>query len=277
MGTNKKLNIATGKMYKYSVILTAQSNGVVYCEIDIQDKEFNVEMTLRGLTNTTGMVKKIGTSSAREDIYVAMDNSFYLEDLNIITHNVEENTMFGRTGELSWEDCSHANWALNISGQTLPSLTLPLAAPVPTVSTAATTSVPQSMGHARTAAISVSPVRAISAPPVSAISSLPLTTGMFTTPPPVRPTAPLRLPTPSLTTIMAPTPNRSIQPEILKRIQESLKTKESQNMQTIQFLSNPDNFSIHPPNSDNFFMPPPMPSSSTPKKTKIKSNFKRKR
>ena len=50
-------------------------------------------MTLCGLTDTSDQVKKIGTSSANEDIYVAMDNNFYLEDLNIVTHNVEQNTM----------------------------------------------------------------------------------------------------------------------------------------------------------------------------------------
>ena len=103
-------------MYQYTLILTAQSNGEVYSEVIVQDKDFNAEMTLRGLTDTSGQVKKIGTSSANEDIYVAMDNNFYLEDLNIITHNVEQNTMASKEGMLSWEDCVHANWVLNILG-----------------------------------------------------------------------------------------------------------------------------------------------------------------
>ena len=168
---------------------------------------------------------KIRTSSAKEDIYIGMENSFYLEDLSIINHNVEENTMFGRAGELSWEELNQANWSLNISG-----MTLPLAAPVctagSTVSTAAATSVPMTMTMPPITAISMPPIGAIAAPPVSAISTtstLPLTNVMYSTPPP-RPTAPLRMPTPVLTntTVRAPTPNRGNHPAILRRIQESL-------------------------------------------------------
>ena len=94
MGNDKKFNIAMGRVYRYKLILTAQSNGEVYSEVLVEDKDFNIEMTRRGLTDTSGQVKRIGTSSAKEDIYFAMDNSFYLEDLNIITQNIEQNTMF---------------------------------------------------------------------------------------------------------------------------------------------------------------------------------------
>ena len=273
LGNNKKLNIAMGKMYQYTLILTAQSNGEVYSEVIVQDKDFNAEMTLRGLTDTSGQVKKIGTSSANEDIYVAMDNNFYLEDLNIITHNVEQNTMASKEGMLSWEDCVHANWALNITGQALPSLTLPLstsgpAAAIATIATTAT--VPQSTGHAMAAVTTVPPVIAISSPPPL---SLPMTPVMFSTPPPpvaIRPTAPLRLPTPSVTTVMAP--GRSTQPLILKKIQESLQDR-PQSLQTVQYLSNSENFSVPPPRNGS------IPSASTPKakQSRNKKQFKKKK
>ena len=59
MGSDKKFNIAMGKVYRYKLILTAQSNGEVYSEVLVEDKDFNAEMTRRGLNDTSGQVKKI--------------------------------------------------------------------------------------------------------------------------------------------------------------------------------------------------------------------------
>ena len=248
MGTNKKLSIAMGKMYQYTLILTAQSNGEVFSEVIVQDKDFNAEMTLRGLTDTSGQVKKIGTSSANEDIYVAMDNNFYLEDLHILINNVEQNTMASKEGMLTWEILPAANWALNITGQARTNLALPFSASGPAAAVATTATVPQSMVHTFAAVTTLPP------PPVS----LPMTPVIFSTPPPsvkLRPTAPLRLPTPSATTVMAP--GRSTQPPIMRQIQESLQNR-PQSMHTVQYLSNSDNFSIPPPRNVS------IPSVSTP-------------
>ena len=255
MGTNKKLSIAMGKMYQYTLILTAQSNGEVFSEVIVQDKDFNAEMTLRGLTDTSGQVKKIGTSSANEDIYVAMDNNFYLEDLHILINNMEQNTMASKEGMLTWEILPAANWALNITGQARTNLALPFSASGPAAAVATTATVPQSMVHTFAAVTTLPP------PPVS----LPVTPVIFSTPPPpvtMRSTTPLHLPTPSATV------GRSTQPPILRQIQESLQ-RQPQSMHTVQYLSNSDNFSIPPPVNGPRTQSTPKAKQSRKKKKKI--------
>ena len=259
MGSDKKFNIAMGRVYRYKLILTAQSNGEVYSEVLVEDKDFNIEMTRRGLTDTSGQVKRIGTSSAKEDIYFAMDNSFYLEDLNIITQNIEQNTMSSKEGMLSWETCVNANWALNITGQAMQGqiLSLPASCPAPAITAIITTATVHQ------------PMVASSSPSPVSLPMTPVGFGFSTPPPQVasKPTAPLYQTTPSFTTVMST--GRNSQPPILKRIQESLQER-PQNMQTVQFLSNSDNFSVPPPSGSK-------PASSTPKNKQYKKQFKRKK